>query len=578
LGAGRVEAAKRVTRSDPKMPDQQASQVSSASGAVSNAPVAADTVASLNEQADDLRAELTQLRDKLEQVKQGLSTEREIQLRDANEALVLAALHSDSIAKAAVNSLSELARSMHRDSLTGTANRALMLDRIEAAIALARRHGRHIAVLFLDLDDFKHINDTLGHPIGDAILQLAARRLEMVVRDSDTVGRLGGDEFIVLVNDVSHASDAALVAEKILATFAAPAQVGTHEITLSASIGIALFPEDGEDAATLIGRADAAMYRAKRCAGGSFWLYGEGPLGKPGGYEAKFDATMSRGEIKEAEVLADNLRKQHLRAANERLVIAAIEANESRERAEGRQREQAKFIAMVAHELRNPLNPIRTASALLKRLHSDEPLLGNLQRIIERQVGHMAQLIEDLLDGSRASAGKFRLTFTSVDIIQVLVTALDTCRSGIEARHQQFRSQLPPSPFIVRGDVVRLTQIFSNLLENASKYTPEGGHITLTLTSEQDTVAVTVADDGIGLTQEALPHIFDLFVQDERALRVHSKGLGIGLAVVRDLVEAHDGSIVASSRGIGLGSEFVVTLPIFGRATKASKLGAKHLS
>ena len=520
------------------MTNQQRSEALSGSVTTPSELAAPDTVALLKEQADGLRAELAQLRISLEQVKRDLTAERATQLRDANEALVLAALHSESIADAAVNSLSELARLMHRDALTGTPNRALMLDRVEAAIALARRHGRHIAVLFLDLDDFKHINDTLGHAVGDAMLQLAARRLEMVVRESDTVSRHGGDEFVVLMNEVSHASDAALIAEKILSTFAAPAQVGDHEISLSTSIGIAFYPEDGEDAATLISRADAAMYRAKKSSGGSFWLYGEGTLGKASEYASKLDATLTRDEIREAELRADSSRKQHLREANERLVIAALEAQESEERAEGKHREQTKFIAIVAHELRNPLSPIRMAAALLKRVHLDASLLGNLQRIIERQVEHMTQLIEDLLDASRGSAGKFRLAFASVDIIQVLRSAIDTSRSAIEAREQQFRSRLPLTPLNVRGDPVRLTQIFSNLLDNASKYTPEGGHITLALTSDAETVVVTVVDNGIGLTQETLPHIFELFVQDERALRVHSTGLGIGLAVVRDLVEA----------------------------------------
>jgi diguanylate cyclase len=543
------------------MTDQRPAEASS-SAASPAGPAAIDTVAQLKEQADGLRAELSQLQAHLAQVKRDLTAEQATQLRDANEALVLAALRSDSIADTAVNSLNELARAMHRDVLTGTPNRVLMLDRVEAAIALARRHSRHIAVLFLDLDDFKQINDTLGHAVGDAMLQLAARRLEMAVRHSDTVSRYGGDEFIVLMSEVSHASDAALIAEKIVAAFSAPAKVGDHEISLSASIGIAIYPEDGEDAATLIDRADAAMYRAKRSAGGSFWLYGGGTLDELGAYQSQLDATLTRQQVREAELLASSLRRQHLREANERLVIAALDAQATTQRAEDRHREQTKFIAMVAHELRNPLSPIRTAASLLKRGHGDESLLGDLQSVIERQVVHMAQLIEDLLDGSRGGAGKFRLAPANVDIIQVLAASIDTCRPAIEARHQEFHSELPRGPLNVRGDPVRLIQIFSNLLDNASKYTPEGGHIALTLTSEAETVAVSVVDDGIGLAQETLPHIFDLFVQDERALRVHHAGLGIGLAVVRDLVEAHGGSVVAKSAGIDQGSEFVVRLPI----------------
>jgi diguanylate cyclase len=209
---------------------------------------AADDVAQLNEQADEMRAELAQLRQKLTDVHRDVSTEHSVYLREANEKLVLAALHAEAIADAAVNSLSELTRSSQRDTLTDTPNRALMLDRIGNAIALARRHGTRIAVLFIDLDAFKRVNDTLGHAIGDTALQLAARRLESVVRNSDTVGRYGGDEFLVLMSEILQPIDAMVIVEKILGAFAAPAQLGDRKIDLRVSIGVAVFPEDGEDA------------------------------------------------------------------------------------------------------------------------------------------------------------------------------------------------------------------------------------------------------------------------------------------------------------------------------------------
>src|SRR4051812_21236375 len=156
---------------------------------------AADEVARLNEQANGMRLELAQLRQQLTAVQRGVTSEHSVNLQEANEKLVLAALHAESIADAAVKSLNELSRSAQRDTLTDTPNRAVMLDRIENAIALARRHGTGVAVLFIDLDGFKRVNDTFGHAIGDTTLQLAARRLESVVRNSDTVGRHGGDEF-----------------------------------------------------------------------------------------------------------------------------------------------------------------------------------------------------------------------------------------------------------------------------------------------------------------------------------------------------------------------------------------------
>jgi signal transduction histidine kinase len=252
---------------------------------------------------------------------------------------------------------------------------------------------------------------------------------------------------------------------------------------------------------------------------------------------------------------------QHLREANERLVLAALTASELEQLAEAKHREQVKFIAMVAHELRSPLNPIRSAAELLKRVRS-EAMLADVQGILERQVIHMAQLIDDLLDGSRGATGKFRIKSTSVDLIQIIQTSIASCRAAIEARRQHLSVQLPPGPVWVPGDGVRLTQIFSNLLDNASKYTYEDGAISVSLEMHDDKVQVIIADTGVGISPAALPRIFQLFVQEDHALRLHSGGLGIGLAVVRDLVEAHGGTIVATSAGEGCGSEFVVNLPV----------------
>jgi diguanylate cyclase (GGDEF)-like protein len=218
----------------------------------------------LAKQADGVRAEIIRSRRELAQVQQDFSGARAAQLLEANEKLVLAALQAETIAEAATGHLDELARSSQRDALTDTPNRALMLDRLENGIALARRHVTRLAVLFLDLDQFKHINDTLGHGVGDEVLRLVARRLESVVRASDTVSRHGGDEFLLLVGEISQPSDAAVIGAKILAVLTAPCRIGDHLLRLSASLGIATYPEDGEDAATLISRADAAMYRSKR--------------------------------------------------------------------------------------------------------------------------------------------------------------------------------------------------------------------------------------------------------------------------------------------------------------------------
>ncbi len=231
------------------------------------------TLALLNDEADGLRTELVQLRRDLAEGQRDVSAARAAQLQEANGQLVLAALHAETVAETAVSDLDELTRSSQRDALTDTPNRALMLDRLERAITTARRHRTCIAVVFLDLDRFKQINDTLGHAVGDQVLQLVARRLESVVRDSDTVSRHGGDEFLMLLTGITRASDAALIADKIIAALSAPGRVSGHVLRLSASVGVAVYPEDGEDAATLINRADAAMYRSKKSGLGGFQFH-----------------------------------------------------------------------------------------------------------------------------------------------------------------------------------------------------------------------------------------------------------------------------------------------------------------
>jgi diguanylate cyclase (GGDEF)-like protein len=191
----------------------------------------------------------------------------------ANHQLVLAAADSAKRADTALEKLAELTRFSERDPLTGTPNRALMLDRIERSIGLARRQQTRAAILFADLDGFKQINDTLGHAIGDEALRVASRRFESVVRDSDTVSRHGGDEFLVVLGALGLAMDAGAIAGKLLIALAQPAAVGNHLLHLSASIGIAIYPDDAKDIGTLISGADEAMFSAKRHGPGNyeFW-------------------------------------------------------------------------------------------------------------------------------------------------------------------------------------------------------------------------------------------------------------------------------------------------------------------
>ena len=527
-------------------------------------------VALLNKEADEIRADIIRSRRELEQLQREFGGSRAAQLMEANEQLVLATLQAETIAETATSHLDELARSSQRDALTDTPNRALMLDRLENAISLARRHVTRLAVLFLDLDQFKHINDTLGHAVGDEVLQLVARRLESVVRASDTVSRHGGDEFLVLIGEVSKASDAAVIAAKILAVLTAPCQVGDHLLRLSASLGIATYPDDGEDAASLVSRADAAMYRSKRRRHGGFEFHREEIPGASDAEQSRADTPHAPAARHHSALAEQQPRLRELCEANEQLVIAALTAQQMEVEAEQAYSRQTKFLAMVAHELRNPLIPIQTAAGLLNRALTDEPLLAQLQAAIKRQVALVARLVDDLLDGSRVSAGKFRLECSTVEMTGVLSLAVETCRPAVAARSQRLSIHLAPAPLLVLGDPLRLGQIFSNLLDNASKFTPKGGEISLTAVVLDRTLQVTVSDNGIGIMSDALPNIFELYMQDEYAVAHHSGGLGIGLAVVRDLVEAHGGAVAARSPGRDLGSDFTVSLPMSTRPIAAA--------
>ena len=248
----------------------------------SNPQIASETrmLALLTAQTDRMRIELVKLRNDvaeaqrdLDRLQSGFLAACDNHVRDANERLVIAALESETKAEIAVNDYDELSRSSQCDPLTGTPNRTLMLDRLNKAISNARRRGAQIALLFLDIDKFKSINDTKGHLVGDEVVQAVARKLESVVRDADTVSRYGGDEFLILLSDIGQASDAALIAEKILSAVAEPTSIRGHELTLSVSLGITIFPEDGENAETLIRGADEAMYVSKREKLGGFKFY-----------------------------------------------------------------------------------------------------------------------------------------------------------------------------------------------------------------------------------------------------------------------------------------------------------------
>ncbi len=185
-----------------------------------------------------------------------------------------------------------------------------------------------------------------------------------------------------------------------------------------------------------------------------------------------------------------------------------------------------------------------------------------MQRIIEQQLAHMTRLIGDLLDLSRSSTGKLRLHFRDVDLLELINDVARASRHTMDTRLQRFHVDLPLQPITLVADPIRLAQILSNLLDNASKYTPEGGDIHLTAGMQAENIVIRVVDSGIGISAAGLRRVFEPFAQDTHAMAFNGQGLGIGLTVVKELVEGHGGTVEVISAGVGLGSEFLITLPL----------------
>jgi two-component system, sensor histidine kinase len=251
-----------------------------------------------------------------------------------------------------------------------------------------------------------------------------------------------------------------------------------------------------------------------------------------------------------------------LRTANENLVLATLRAQTMQEQAEDANRRQSEFLAMLAHELRNPLAPISNAAAMLQRLTDVDPRLPGIQRVLSHQIEHMAKLLDDLLDASRISSGKITLEKSVALFGDIIERALEVSQPFIDKRRQQLTLRLQPEPVQLDCDPVRLAQVFCNLLINASKFTQDGGHITLETELRGQRLIVTVSDNGMGIEPEMQPYIFDLFMQGAHSLARTEGGLGIGLTVARNLLDMHDGAIVARSDGAGCGSSFEVSLPV----------------
>lgn len=255
-------------------------------------------------------------------------------------------------------------------------------------------------------------------------------------------------------------------------------------------------------------------------------------------------------------------QKQELAERVCELEVALAERRQIEDALKAVDRRKNEFLAMLGHELRNPLAPIKNAAQIMKRMNVSDPKLQMVQQVIDRQTDHLARLVDDLLDISRIERGKIAIRKEVVDLIAVVDQSLEVSRPLIQSRQHELIVSVPNAPVPLVGDGERLAQLISNLLNNAAKYTPAGGTIWLTVTREDGTALIRVKDTGEGISQALLSQIFDVFAQAERTLDRSQGGLGLGLAIAKKLVELHQGRIEAHSEGPGKGSEFSVWLPV----------------
>lgn len=225
-------------------------------------------------------------------------------------------------------------------------------------------------------------------------------------------------------------------------------------------------------------------------------------------------------------------------------------------------KQKDEMLSMLAHELRNPLAPILTATEMIRRTTGEDPHVERYRCVIERQAKNLARLVDGLLDVSRVTRGKITLQKRTMDLGSIVMSAVTAARHLIDAERHSLEVRLPPARLHIACDPTRLEQVFVNLLDNASKYTPPGGKIEVEVEHDGHVATIRVRDNGIGMPTELLSRVFDLFVQGNRSLDRSQGGLGLGLPLVKSLVAMHDGTVEAKSGGAGLGSELIVRLPL----------------
>jgi signal transduction histidine kinase len=298
---------------------------------------------------------------------------------------------------------------------------------------------------------------------------------------------------------------------------------------------------------------------------------------QPGIFTARAERLVA-GIASQAAIAIDNARLFH--AAQQELAErrrAELKLRESEERLRDADRRKDEFLATLAHELRNPLAPIRNAVEILRLTEADPAAAASARQLLERQLKQLVRLIDDLLDVSRITQGRLELRRETLDLALALRVAVETSRPLIESRRHTLHVSAPPEVFFIDADAARIAQVFANLLNNSAKYSPPGSSISARITREGDSASIAIADNGVGISPAMLGRVFEMF---ERAGEPGGtqEGLGIGLTLVRRLVELHGGTVTAQSEGLNCGSTFIVKLPLAQLSSPAPEIHAAPLA
>jgi PAS domain S-box-containing protein len=411
----------------------------------------------------------------------------------------------------------------------------------------------------------------LVEPVGPEELTTVVRTLlrlrstEIVLAESEARLWLAADAAEIATWEIDVVTGAATWSPRLYALLGRPANGG---LTSWQAWRELIHPDDVEavDRSLAVAKADGHPFRCEHRVRGTDdgherWMSLNGRL-----FPDK-DGQLTRM----IGVAVDITNRRQVDAAREQMLAHAERA---RREAEDAARQKDEFLATLAHELRNPLAPMRNALEILRLAAPREPRVEFAREMMQRQLGQMVRLIDDLLDVSRITRGKLELRPERVQLATVLDDAVEASRPAIEAAHHVLTVTLPEAPVVLDADPVRLAQVFSNLLNNASKYMDPGGRIDVRVEAGDDSVAVAVRDAGIGIPAESLSRIFEMFSQIDRSLDRSQGGLGIGLTLVQRLVEMHGGDVSVSSDGPGRGSEFVVRLPLAAQAGVARRADA----